>query len=195
MQLTEEKLQLSSEKARIQVSGKLINNYDIEKIKLEAETAIQVAKELTEKVNAERSHLFRQKKEVEALGRNFAEREKDLNDKETELECLMQEAQRKLKEDKRVLTEAKMMENMYKERLQELQHHWASVTSKEKKLAEEKVLLSKERLSLYSSTKCKKGCILCRSDTRHYDSFDVPDGYSKVSITPYVRRWSEKFPA
>lgn len=179
MQLTEEKLQLSSEKARIEISGKLTNNYEIEKIKFEAETAIQVAKELTEKVTAERNDLFRQKNEVEAMRRRLDEREKIVDDKEVELESLMQEAQKKLKLDKRMLTEAKTMENIYKERLQELQQIRASVIQREKKLAEEKVLLSKERLTLYSSTKSNKsGCVLCKSDKRIYDGVDVQDIYS-----------------
>lgn len=164
MQLTEEKLQLSSEKARIQVSSKLTNTYDTERIKAEAEAAIQVAKELTEKVHQERNYLNRQKAELETLKRNIMERERELDDKQVELEFLVQDTQRKLKDDKRVLSEAKIMENMYKERLQELQQQWTSITNRERKLAEEKVLLSKERLALYTQSKINKNCGLCKAD-------------------------------
>ncbi|KAJ8941282.1 hypothetical protein NQ318_016947 [Aromia moschata] len=62
LQLTEEKLQLSAEKARIETSKQLTNNYESERIKTEAETAIQVTKELTLKLNQERNQLIRQKK-------------------------------------------------------------------------------------------------------------------------------------
>lgn len=164
MQLTEEKLLLSSQKARNEVSSKLTNTYETEKIKAEAEAAIQVAKELTEKVHLERSYLNRQKIELETLKRNLTERERELDDKQVELEFLVQDTQRKLKDDKRVLTEAKMMENMYKERLQELQQQWTSITNREKKLAEEKVFLSKERLGLYTQAKINKNCGLCKAD-------------------------------
>lgn len=182
MQITEEKLRLSSEKARIEVSGKLTNNYEIEKMKFEAETAIQVAKELTDKITAERNDLYRQKSEMETFKKKVDDREKELDEKEVELEGLMQEAQKKLRQDKRMLTEAKMMESIYKERLQELQQLRALVTKREKKLAEEKVVLSKERLALYSTGKNSSGCALCKSDKRNYEGTDFADlHFNKVS--------------
>lgn len=180
MQLTEEKLQLTSEKARIEVSGKLTNDYEIEKIKFEAETAIQVAKELSQKVARERDYLFKQKKDVEDLQRNLSERETELSEKETELEYFMKEAKKKLDQDKTVLTETRMMENIYKERLHELKILQASIANREKKLAEEKVQLSKERLSLYSASNNNKTCMLCKSEKRKSAIFDLPNFYSRV---------------
>lgn len=67
MQLTEERLKLSAEKSRIEVSAKLVNNYEVEKVKTEAETAVQVAKELTEKLNLERSFVQKQKIELNSF--------------------------------------------------------------------------------------------------------------------------------
>ncbi|CAH1155719.1 unnamed protein product [Phaedon cochleariae] len=162
MRLTEEKLQLSSDKARFETSSKLTNTFEIDKMKAEAETAITVAKELTDKVNQERIHLYRQKNDLESFRRNLGDREKELDERETELDFLVQDAQRKLKDDKKILIEAKRMEKIYKERMQELQKQWLSLNDREKKLSEEKVLLSKERLALYTSIKTAKSCVLCK---------------------------------
>lgn len=189
MQLTEEKLSLSSEKARLEVSSKLTNAYDVEKMRAEAEAAIQVAKELTEKVSQERNYLHRQKIELENMRRNMNEREKELDDKEVELECLMKDTQQKLKDDKRVLTEARMMENMYKERLQELQHQWTSVATREKKLAEEKVLLSKERLGLYTQSKTNKNCVLCKADGQMSHDNILPFSMHDLNLSNKVSRF------
>ncbi|XP_028134917.1 fas-binding factor 1-like [Diabrotica virgifera virgifera] len=161
MQVTEEKLQLASEKAKFETSTKLVNSYEVERAKTEAETAISEAKNLTERLNQERNLLQRQKFEMTALKQNLTERERELEDKEAELEFLMQDSQKKLKEDKQVLMEAKRMETTYKEKLKELQTQWALLCSREKKLAEEKILLSRERLALYTSLKASKDCVLC----------------------------------
>lgn len=161
LQLTEEKLLLASEKAKFETSTKLTNNYEVERAKAEAETAIEEAKHLSDRLNQERSLLQRQKSEIQALKHNMADRERELEDKEVELEFLMQDAQKKLKEDKHVLAEAKRMETLYKERMKELQGQWALLSGREKKLAEEKMLLSKERLALYTSMKASKDCVLC----------------------------------
>lgn len=164
VQLTEEKLKLSAEKVRIETSNKLYNNYEIEKIKAEAEMAIQVAKDLSHKVNQERDFLYRQKNDTENLQKELADREKALQDKEINLEYLIENTQRKINDDKKIINEAKKLENKYKERLQELQNQWASLADREKKLAEEKVLLSKERLALYTATKQTKNCALCKGN-------------------------------
>nr|CAH7725765.1 unnamed protein product [Callosobruchus chinensis] len=164
LQLTEEKLQLQKERTRFETSCKLTNTYEIERIKAEAESAIQTAKELTEKVNNERTQLQRQRNELDSLKRNLVERDREIEEKEIELEFLVQDAQTKLKEDKKVLIEAKRMESLYKERLLELQSQAALLSSREKKLAEEKVLLSRERVALYTQLKSNKNCALCKAD-------------------------------
>nr|XP_023014910.1 fas-binding factor 1-like [Leptinotarsa decemlineata] len=165
-QLTEEKLLISTEKVRLETSSKLTTNFEAEKAKREAETAIQVTKELTEKVNQEREALFRQKSELETARRNLADRERELTEKETELDLLVQETNRKLKENRKLLTNAKRVENIYNERLQELQNQWVSISNREKKLSEEKIQLSKERLALYTSSKTSKtkNCVLCKPE-------------------------------
>ncbi|KAG5896351.1 hypothetical protein JTB14_005829 [Gonioctena quinquepunctata] len=163
-QLTEEKLQISAQKSRIETSSKLSVNFEAEKMKREAETAIQVTKELTEKVSQERESLYRQKTELESLRRILTEKERELAEKEADLDFLTRDTNGKLKENQKVLAEAKRMENIYKERLQELQNQWVSISSREKKLAEEKIQLSKERLALYTCMKTSKSCVLCKPD-------------------------------
>ncbi|CAG9859178.1 unnamed protein product [Phyllotreta striolata] len=163
MQLTEEKLQLAAEKAKFETTSKLTNSYEVERAKAEAEAAIEEAKQLSTRLNQERHALQRQKGELQALRHGLSERERELEDKEAELEYLMQDAQKKLKEDKHVLAEAKRMESMYKERMKELQGQWAVLSKREKKLAEEKMQLSKERLAIYTSLKASKDCVLCNA--------------------------------
>ncbi|KAJ8941285.1 hypothetical protein NQ318_016950, partial [Aromia moschata] len=102
------------------------------------------------------------------LKRSLDDREALLENRETELEYLTQNAQRKINEEKK---NYKRREK-YKDRLQELQNQWMSLSVREKKLAEEKVLLSKERLTLYTTMKQAKGCVLCKAnenDTFHDD--------------------------
>ncbi|CAG9833786.1 unnamed protein product [Diabrotica balteata] len=178
MQVTEEKLQLASEKAKFETSTKLVNSYEVERAKAEAETAISEAKNLTDRLNQERNLLQRQKCEMAALKQNLTERERELEDKEAELEFLMQDSHKKLKEDKQVLVEAKRMETTYKEKLKELQTQWALLCSREKKLAEEKILLSRERLALYTSLKASKDCILC--STGEEISFSKNPGINSI---------------
>ncbi|XP_050301489.1 fas-binding factor 1 isoform X2 [Anthonomus grandis grandis] len=167
MQLTEEKLKLVAEKSKLDVSAKLVNSYEIEKIKTEAETAINVAKELTEKLNMERNSVLRQKSELESLRQQLLEKERNLIEREEYLELNRQSMQQKSLEDKRLVQETKFLENRYKEKLQELQSQAMSLSNREKKLAEEKLLVSKERLNLYTSMKSQTGankCMLCRTE-------------------------------
>ncbi|XP_072393608.1 uncharacterized protein twy isoform X2 [Diabrotica undecimpunctata] len=178
MQVTEEKLQLASEKAKFETSTKLVNSYEVERAKAEAETAISEAKNLTDRLNQERNLLQRQKFEMTALKQNLTERERELEDKEAELEFLMQDSHKKLKEDKQVLVEAKRMETTYKEKLKELQTQWALLCNREKKLAEEKILLSRERLALYTSLKASKDCVLC--STGEETSFGKNPGINSI---------------
>lgn len=69
LQLTEEKLTMSAEKARYDTSSKLNVQFDTQKAKAELEAAIQVAKEATEMTDRERETLQRRISEVESLKR------------------------------------------------------------------------------------------------------------------------------
>ncbi|XP_066249806.1 fas-binding factor 1 [Euwallacea similis] len=187
LQLTEEKLQLSAEKSRLQVSAKLVNNYEVEKIKTEAETAVQVARELTEKLNLERSFVQKQKIDLETFRNKLMEKERDLIEREETLEDSRRVLQHKSNEDKRLTQEAKYLENRYKEKLQELQAQAMSLANREKKMAEEKILLSKERLVLYTSGKLHSNCGLCTAENEKLTVKN--EGFSKnsySSLYPHV---------
>lgn len=178
---------MSAEKARIETSNKLSNNYESEKIKAEAEMAIQVAKDLSQKVSQERDFLYRQKSDIENLRRELADRERELQDKEINLEYLIENTQRKINDDKKIINEAKKLENKYKERLQELQNQWATLADREKKLAEEKVLLSKERLALYTTMKQSKNCVLCKGNDLpvHSSNYYIEDNLSTLKVCKF----------
>ncbi|XP_066138019.1 fas-binding factor 1 [Euwallacea fornicatus] len=184
LQLTEEKLQLSAEKSRLQVTAKLVNNYEVEKIKTEAQTAAQVARELIEKLNLERSFVQKQKVDLETFRNKLMEKERDLIEREETLEESRRVLQHKSNEDKRLTQEAKYLENRYKEKLQELQAQAMSLANREKKLAEEKLLLSKERLVLYTSGKLHSNCVLCTAENQKLTVKN--EGFSKNSYSsPY----------
>ncbi|XP_076272756.1 uncharacterized protein LOC143204166 [Rhynchophorus ferrugineus] len=173
-QLTEEKLRINAEQARLKVSSTLVTDYEVQKVKTEAETAIQVAKELTEKLNRERETVHRQKVELENFRRRLVEKERDLSDREEELEDLRREINQRIIDDRKMTQEAKFLEAKYKEKLIELQEKTTSLSNREKKLAEEKLLISKERLNLYTSMKDKSGhkkCMLCKAED---DKNDLP---------------------
>ncbi|KAH0998618.1 putative leucine-rich repeat-containing protein DDB_G0290503 [Dendroctonus ponderosae] len=188
LELTEAKLKLTSERSRLEVSAKLMNNYEVEKMKTEAETAIQVAKELTDKLNLERTFVQRQKMELQSFRNQLLEKERDLLEREETVEEMSRSIQHKTSENRRVIHETKHLENRYKDKLLELQAQATSLSNREKKLAEEKLLVSKERLGLYTSMKLQasqKKCMLCQAETEHKlgKTESLPVGYGEPNGT------------
>lgn len=94
------------------------------------------------------------------------EKEKQLLDREEQVEETRRELEQQKERDRRMVQEARHLEQRYKDRLMELQAQASSLTEREKKLAEEKLLISKERLALYASPKpaSTKKCTLCEAD-------------------------------
>ncbi|KAL1516994.1 hypothetical protein ABEB36_000817 [Hypothenemus hampei] len=177
LELTEEKLKFSAEKTRAEVASKLLNTFEVDKMKAEAESAIEVAKELTEKLNVERNFLQRQKIELDSLRNKLIEKERDLIAREDNFEEMKQHFERKTNENIRTAKEVKHLENKYKEKLQELQIQAASLVSREKKLAEEKLALSRERLSTYSTMRSQRKCMLCQAEedkVKNVNYFPIP---------------------
>lgn len=89
--------------------------------------------------------MQRQQYELESIKRNLLDKERKLTLKERELDSLMQKAESKIRDGERAMDTAKMLEIKYNERMKDLQNQMASLTSRERKLAEEKIELSKER--------------------------------------------------
>lgn len=89
--------------------------------------------------------MQRQQYELASIKRNLLDKEKKITLKERELDVLVQEAETKIRESERAMDSAKMLEIKYNERVKDLQNQMASLASREKKLTEEKIDLSRER--------------------------------------------------
>ncbi|GJQ79018.1 hypothetical protein Trydic_g179 [Trypoxylus dichotomus] len=148
LQLTEEKLAISAERSRLETSTKLLQNYDSQKARAEIDAAIEVAQKAAELTDIERKNLQRVQCEVETLKRSLLDREHKLALKEKELEVMMQIAEKKSKDGEQAIVQANATQRDYNERLKDIQNQLVSLTMREKKLAEEKISLSKERIML-----------------------------------------------
>lgn len=145
LQLTEERLALQTEKSRLETAAKLHQNHDPQKAKAEVEAAIQVAKEAAELTDKERENLLQKQHGLEVMKRSLHDREQKLSLKERELHTLSQQAENRIRESQKAMDDAKMLEIKYNERLKDIQNQLVSLTNRERKLAEEKIALSKER--------------------------------------------------
>lgn len=162
LQLNEEKLAIASEKSRLATTLKLNQNFDLSKGKAEIEAALQVAKEATELTDRERVELCKQRSELEILKRTLSDREKHLYLKEEEMRNVSRIAEQKYKDGERYMMEAKAIETKCTDKMREIQRHSQSLAMREKKLAEEKIELSKERLAIH--TQVENRCSLCKVD-------------------------------
>lgn len=161
-QLTEEKLSLIAEKSRLETTSKLQASYDTSKGKAEIEAALQVAKEATDLTDREREKLCKKQSELELFKRTLQERERKLYMKEQEVDNLGKIAEQKFKDGEQALLQARVIENRCSERLKDVQRHSHSLANREKKLAEDKIFISKERLAIHNTTENK--CSLCKVD-------------------------------
>lgn len=161
LELTEQKLSIAAEKSRLEINAKLSQNYDINKGRAEIEAALQVAKEATTLTDQEREKLYRQQIEIESVKRQLLDRERKLELREQEIENLIKIADQKYKDGERALLEARAIESKCSDRMKDIQRQYASLTNREKKLAEEKIFLSKERMSIQNRTSENK-CELCK---------------------------------
>lgn len=155
---------MASERVKLETTIKLNQSYDSQKAKAEIDGAVQIAKEAAEMTDRERRQLQRQQQEVEHLRRNLIDRERKLEQKEIEMSRSMENAERKRRDGDRALDEAKSLEASYNERLRGIQNQLVNLTNREKRLAEEKIALSKERLTFNNYIRQKKKCSLCAVD-------------------------------
>lgn len=166
LELTEEKLRVSAERTSLETSAKLKHDYDSQKAQKDAEAAIRVAKESTEQTDRERDVLYKQQAEVEALKRSLFDKEQKLNFRESELQSVIEAAERKAAEGERALLESKSSQAKYNERLKQIQRQLGSLANRERKLGEDKIALSRERLAFQSSLREFSRCSLCRSNVK-----------------------------
>ncbi|XP_071050187.1 fas-binding factor 1 homolog [Onthophagus taurus] len=161
LQLTEERLALATERKRFETQSKLSQNYDSQKGKAELEAAIQVAKEAAEMTDRERDVLYKQQAELESLKRVVIDREKKVSFKEKDLEGKIKETLRKSIEGEKAIEDAKTLERNVNNRMREIQMQLNALAGREKKLADEKIAMSKERLKLNNELSRVKKCSLC----------------------------------
>lgn len=164
LELTEEKLRLSAERTGLETSARLQQNYDSQKGQRDVEAAIRVAKESAEQTDREREGLYRQQAEIEALKRSLVDREQKLIFRETQMHSVIEAAERKGAEGERALVESKSLQVKYNERLKHIQKQLSSLAVREKKLGEDKIALSKERLAFQTSLREFDRCSLCRNN-------------------------------
>ncbi|XP_065160889.1 myosin-1 [Atheta coriaria] len=160
-ELTEEKIQLHSERVRLETASKLNPNYDAQRAKAEVEAAIQVAKEAAEMTDRERENLIKQIREIETLKRTLLDKESRLKNRERDLDVAMEHANRKNLLGEKALEDARIIQMNYNDKLREMQAQISSMNMRERKLAEDKIAISKERLTLHSNARQLKKCGLC----------------------------------
>ncbi|KAL3275778.1 hypothetical protein HHI36_020523 [Cryptolaemus montrouzieri] len=189
LQLTEEKLSVSAEKSRLQTTSKLNVQYDSQKAKAELEAAIQVAKEAAEMTDRERETLQRQICEVESLKRTLQDKERKLNSREIDLARLSQIAEEKSQEGEKALQEAGLIEMRFNERMKQLQFQLLQLSNREKKITEEKISLSKERIALNTLMRQRRTCSLCSTDAQQIDlkSNNWNNDYDREEVPQFPR--------
>lgn len=147
--LAEEKEIITIEKAELQISNKLQNNNEIDKIELE--TAVKTAQEAT--ISANRDKLKWQEKinELNIHKQILQDKENLLILRAKELEYLTQSALIKKEEGMKALKNAKHLENQNKQKFNQLQLQIQALMEKEKKIATEKYNITKDRIKESSS--------------------------------------------
>ncbi|XP_045462068.1 inner centromere protein A [Harmonia axyridis] len=204
IQLTEEKLSISAEKARLTTTSKLNVQFDTQKAKAELEAAIQVAKDAAEMTDRERDTLQRRILEFESLKRVIKDKERKLVSKEEELSELIYVSEQKYKNGERALKDAKMTEAKCNEKMRILQDQLLQLSSREKKVSEEQIALSKERLELNTLIRRKQNCKLCsaeglrneeqRNDWTNYNNSDIniPPRYEVTEAEIFRLQFEDK---
>lgn len=107
---------------------------------------------------------------MELLKRSLQDRETKLSIKEQDMEKLLKVAQQKYRDGEQALTEAKLTEHTYNERLKDIQRQLVGLAGREKILTEEKIALSKERLTIHTHLKDSQKCGLCQADSFNFST-------------------------
>lgn len=86
-------------------------------------------------------------------------------------------------------SEAEFIQRKYEERIRRIQEHVVSLNSREKHVAREKVVLSRERLHLHNERKqieSRQQCSLCRSSQMPpylEQNYTLPDSFTNVPVS------------
>ncbi|GLH14973.1 uncharacterized protein GBIM_19395 [Gryllus bimaculatus] len=166
LQLKEEKLSLAKERARIQALTQLqgsaaASEEEVMQLKAEAEAALTVAKEATEQVETQKQVIQEQQRQIEKERRRLQELEHTLTTRARELEALTKTALATRNEGAEALASAVEAEERQKQRAVDLQRQLTEVKDREKRVAEERMLLSQERLKIHRKHE-QKMCPSCK---------------------------------
>nr|CAD7452976.1 unnamed protein product [Timema tahoe] len=165
--LREEQLKIGAERSRLQALARLQGgssalSIDAEQLKVEAEAAIQVAQDASRRSDAEREKLLEHQCQLQLERRKLQELERDITTKKQELDTLTQMAAATKNEGLQALDEARNLEKQHNIRVKEYQQQLMELKEREHRLAQDKVALSQERVSLRKS-KEQKYCAFCRT--------------------------------
>lgn len=148
--LTEEREAVAAEKAQLEVLNRLkTNNDDITKIELES--AIKTAQEVTASANREKLRWQEKSNELDVYKQILKDKENLLIARAKELEHLTQTALVKKEEGMKALKDAKYLENQHKEKLDQLQSQFRALMAREKKVATEHYNIVKGRATSVTS--------------------------------------------
>ncbi|CAH2090957.1 unnamed protein product [Euphydryas editha] len=166
---------IAKEKASIQTL-----KLELEKMKTELQAQI-------EEVTEERSKLNSQKQELQIEEQRVLSKSRDLD-------LLAKTAMEKQSQADKKYSEAEFLQRKYEDRIRRVQEHVVSLNAREKQIAKEKVVLSRERLNLHNERKEIEGrqqCSLCRT-SQYTESTYVPSylpvsrDYTNLNIPPNI---------
>ncbi|XP_021933218.1 fas-binding factor 1 isoform X2 [Zootermopsis nevadensis] len=162
-QLQQEKLSLASEKSRLETLARLHGtpSPDILKLRAELEAGLEVVQEASQQAQSECEKIRNQHRRLEEEKRRLEDLEHDLTSRARELETLSQMAVATKAEGKWALEEARRIEKQRSEQTADIQKQLVELRDREKRLAQEKVLLSQERLAL-QNLRGQDLCSYCR---------------------------------
>ncbi|CAK1586019.1 unnamed protein product [Parnassius mnemosyne] len=146
---------------------------DLEKTKAELQAQLEEITEERSKLNLEKQELHLEEQRIIA--------------KSKDVEMLTKAAIEKQSQAEKKYAEAESQQRRYEERIRRIQEHVVSLNAREKQIAREKIVLSRERISLHNDWKqmeSRQQCSLCRSmprtpqynfeSTYHSQTYDVP---------------------
>ncbi|XP_044736955.1 uncharacterized protein PFB0765w [Chrysoperla carnea] len=186
-QILEARLTLAAEKSRLETEGKLKNdnNYEVLKSRTEVDAAIKAAQNAIELATEERNKLAEERRQIEIERQSLQSTERRLLKREDDLNNMLKQCERKKDEAAQMLNESKMLEMKYNEQHKSLQNQMASLRLREKKLAEDKVLISKERIALHRGAGGNEPCPTCSSGV-HSNEFSKDKLLDEIEST-FVR--------
>ncbi|CAG4947022.1 unnamed protein product [Parnassius apollo] len=146
---------------------------DLEKTKAELQAQLEEITEERSKLNLEKQELYLKEQRIIA--------------KSKDVEMLTKAAIEKQSQAEKKYAEAESQQRKYEERIRRIQEHVVSLNAREKQIAREKIVLSRERIRLHNDWKqieSRQQCSLCRSmprtpqynleTTYHSENYDMP---------------------